>query len=146
MPHTSGTKRGRTRWWDWALIVVGIPAFVLLLWLWLRRRVIRIQVVMPSRPVRVTIPVVAPAPPAPDDLKRIAGIGPKISRLLQTAGITTFAQLAATDVERLKDTLEKADIRIADPGTWPEQADLAAADEWDALKTMQAKLKGGRRV
>jgi predicted flap endonuclease-1-like 5' DNA nuclease len=87
-----------------------------------------------------------PAPPLPDDLKRIEGIGPKISRLLQATGITTFAQLAATDVNQLRRILRGAGITIADPGTWPEQASLAAADRWDELEALQDELKGGRRV
>jgi hypothetical protein len=42
--------------------------------------------------------------------------------------------------------LRKADIRLADPATWPEQAHLAAAGHWGALETLQNELKGGRRV
>ncbi len=83
---------------------------------------------------------------AADDLKRIAGIGPKIADVLQAAGIETYAQLASTDVERLEQILGGADIRLADPGTWPEQAGLAAAGDWDALERLQSQLKGGRRV
>ena len=108
------------------------------------------------RPGGQTAPVakaeaVAPArsaeAPAPDDLTRIEGIGPKISGLLQAAGITTFAQLAATDVSRLKQILTEAGLAaLADPSTWAEQAKLAAAGEWDALKALQGKLKGGRRA
>jgi predicted flap endonuclease-1-like 5' DNA nuclease len=91
-------------------------------------------------------PVAKPAPPVPDDLAIVEGIGPKIASLFQAAGITTFAQLAATDVDRLRQILRGAGIRIADPTTWPEQAALAAAGEWDKLKALQDQLKGGRRV
>jgi predicted flap endonuclease-1-like 5' DNA nuclease len=84
--------------------------------------------------------------PAPDDLQRIEGIGPKISGLLQAAGITTFAQLAAGDVGRLERIVREAGITIADPTTWPEQARLAAAGRWDELEVLQEELKGGRRV
>ena len=34
---------------------------------------------------------------------------------------------------------------MIDPSTWPEQASLAAAGEWDALQALQDELKGGRR-
>ena len=89
----------------------------------------------------------APTEPAePDDLRRIEGIGPKISNVLQDAGITTFAQLAATETDRLREILSEGGIRIANPGTWPEQARLAAAGDWDGLKKLQGQLKGGRRV
>jgi predicted flap endonuclease-1-like 5' DNA nuclease len=106
-------------------------------------------------PSEVEGPVLSPAEgPVPskvegtpaDDLTRIAGIGPKISNLLRGAGIATYAQLAATDVAQLKQILAQSGIRVADPGTWPEQARLAAAGDWDALKRLQGQLKGGRRV
>ena len=86
-------------------------------------------------------------PRKPDNLMRIEGIGPKISSVLQAAGITTFAQLAATDVSRLRQILTEAGLAaLADPSTWPEQAGLAAAGKWDALEVLQDELKGGRRV
>jgi len=92
-------------------------------------------------------PALSPAEGTPaDDLTRIAGIGPKISSVLQGAGITTYAQLAATAVDRLGQILDESGVRLADPGTWPEQARLAAAGDWDALKGLQGQLKGGRRV
>jgi predicted flap endonuclease-1-like 5' DNA nuclease len=84
--------------------------------------------------------------PAADNLKRIEGIGPKISGLLQAAGIVTFAQLASADVSALRGLLREAGLTLADPGTWPEQAQLAAAGEWDAFNVLQRELKGGRRV
>jgi NADH-quinone oxidoreductase subunit I len=81
----------------------------------------------------------------PDDLKRIEGIGPKISGLLQEAGIKTFAQLAATEVDRIKEILEEAKLlHLADPTTWPKQAKLAAAGKWEALESWQDKLSGGK--
>jgi predicted flap endonuclease-1-like 5' DNA nuclease len=83
--------------------------------------------------------------PEPDDLTKIEGIGPKIAATFQGAGINTFEQLAATDVERLQEILDNAGIRLGDPATWPEQARLAAAEDWDALETLQDELQGGRR-
>lgn len=104
----------------------------------------------PAVPARVSeyeepVPREMEEPPA-DDLTRIEGIGPKISEVLQAAGITGYAQLALTDVDRLKQILAEAGIRIADPGTWPEQARLAAAGDWEGLKGLQGGLKAGRRV
>jgi predicted flap endonuclease-1-like 5' DNA nuclease len=76
---------------------------------------------------------VAPVePPVPDDLKRIDGIGPKISSVLQAAGITTFAQLAAMDVGEIEEILEAESPRLrqlANPTTWPEQAEAAATGD-----------------
>jgi large subunit ribosomal protein L21 len=90
-------------------------------------------------------PVVA-KPVVPDDLKLIEGIGPKISALLNSAGIKTFAALAATDVATVQKILDAAGLRLADPGTWAEQAKLAADGKMDELKKLQDSLKGGRRA
>ncbi|MFQ5604439.1 MAG: hypothetical protein ACE5HS_14310 [bacterium] len=87
-----------------------------------------------------------PKPQSADDLKRIEGIGHKISGLLQGSKIQTFAQLSATDVARLHEILKQAGITIADPASWPQQAKLAAAGKWQELDKLQAKLKGGRYV
>ena len=85
------------------------------------------------------------APPEPDDLTKMEGIGPKISGLLQEKGISTYSQLANTSVETLKQILTDGKIRIAHPETWPEQAALAAAGDWDDLEKLQDDLHGGRR-
>ena len=82
----------------------------------------------------------------PDDLKRIEGIGPKISIVLAATGITTFGQLAGADVGRLQQVLTDAGMTLADPGSWPEQARLAAAGDWTALQKLQDELKGGRHA
>jgi predicted flap endonuclease-1-like 5' DNA nuclease len=86
-------------------------------------------------------------PVAPDDLKRIEGIGPKIETILHHAGILTFAQLAAAEVTYLEKVVrEDAGIRIAFPATWPEQARLAAAGDWEALAKLQDELQAGREA
>lgn len=79
-----------------------------------------------------------------DDLTRIEGIGPKINSLLQEAGISSFAQLTDTDVSKLDEILNTAGITIADPKTWPEQAELAAGNQWEELEKLQDELSGGR--
>jgi len=81
-----------------------------------------------------------------DDLKVVEGIGPKIERLLNDAGIRTFAELARTSVERLREILREAGprFRLADPTTWPRQAGMAAEERWDELKDYQDALQGGR--
>jgi predicted flap endonuclease-1-like 5' DNA nuclease len=80
-----------------------------------------------------------------DDLTRIEGIGPKINSLLQEDGISSFAQLANTDVSKLNEILDTAGITLADPKTWPEQAELAAGDQWKELEKLQGELSGGRK-
>lgn len=81
-----------------------------------------------------------------DDLKKIEGIGPKIQELLNNAGITTFAVLASTDAAKVKEILAAAGNRYKahDPTTWPAQAEMAAAGEWDKLKAWQDELDGGK--
>jgi len=70
------------------------------------------------------------APVGPDDLKMIAGVGPKLEQALREHGITSFAQVAA---------LKKAEIAVLEeklkfPGR-------VARDEW--IKQAKALAKGG---
>jgi large subunit ribosomal protein L21 len=80
-----------------------------------------------------------------DDLIIIEGIGPKIAQVLAANGITTFAQLAKTEPAAIQDMLKKSSGRfgLAKPETWAQQAELAAAGNWDALKKLQDELHGG---
>lgn len=89
--------------------------------------------------------VVAEESTEADDLKKIEGIGPKISEVFYNAGIKTFAQMAASTEEELKDILVAAGSQFAskNPGTWIQQAQLAADGKWDELKELQDKLMGG---
>ena len=125
---------------------------------------------MQTPPVMVVEPVAMPEPkqerasrqkssepieptPAPaiaaekDDLTIVEGIGPKIQMLLNQYGIFTYRHLAEADVMRLKEILTAAGPQLAmhDPGTWPSQANLAANDQWDTLKSVQGFLKGGKK-
>ncbi len=79
----------------------------------------------------------------PDDLKRIEGIGPKTASILNQAGITSFKALADLKPEEIKAILRAAKGRGV-PTSWPAQAKLAAAEDWDGLAKLQAELKGGR--
>jgi predicted flap endonuclease-1-like 5' DNA nuclease len=81
-----------------------------------------------------------------DNLTMIEGIGPQISALLKEHGIRTFAQLARTNVERLRTILEEGgpQFRFAAPDTWPIQARLAASGSWEQLQTLQDRLTSGR--
>ena len=85
-------------------------------------------------------------PSEEDDLVQIEGIGPKTAGVLRDAGIYTFVQLAEIDMEQLKEILRNAELRGADPSTWPEQARLAARGDWEGLASLRDELKGGRRV
>lgn len=80
-----------------------------------------------------------------DDLTKIEGIGPKISGLCNNNGIYTFEELANTSVSELKHVLKQGGnrYRLANPGTWPMQARLAADGEWEQLRILQDVLDGG---
>jgi len=81
-----------------------------------------------------------------DDLVKIEGIGPKVSKALIDAGISTFEALSNTKVEDIQKILTDAGLRMMDATTWPQQAKLAAEGDWDALKKLQDKLSGGRKA
>ena len=81
-----------------------------------------------------------------NEIKAIEGIGPKIEELLHNAGITSWALLAASTPEALKEILEQGGSKFAmhDPSTWPKQAQLAVNGDWEALEAYQDQLKGGK--
>jgi len=84
----------------------------------------------------------------PDKLTKVEGIGPKIAEKLNAAGILSFKDLAGASLEKLQGVLDEAGsrYRMHDPGTWAEQAALAADGKWDELEALQDKLDGGKRV
>jgi len=61
-----------------------------------------------------------------DDLTVISGIGPALSRLLQSKDIDSYAALAVMDPEEIREILngEGSKYRKYDPSGWPEQARL----------------------
>jgi len=82
---------------------------------------------------------------AADDLTIIEGVGDKTADLLSQNGITTFEQLAQTDVHRLRGILHDggAGFQMHDPTTWPRQARLATNRDWVKLAALKAELIGG---
>jgi predicted flap endonuclease-1-like 5' DNA nuclease len=84
--------------------------------------------------------------PPPDDLTRVSGIGPVVQGLLNQSGIRTFRQLANTPIPRLEEILNGAGLnRLSDPQSWPEQARLAAEQQWQALEALQQTIRETRR-
>ena len=81
-----------------------------------------------------------------DDLKTVEGIGPKIEELLNNAGIHSFVDLANTNPDHIRHILHEAgpSFQMHDPGTWPDQARLAAEGRWEELKVWQDELQGGK--
>ena len=80
-----------------------------------------------------------------DDFSAIEGIGPKINELIHADGIATFCELAEVESTRLQRILDDAgaNFKLANPGTWPDQAMLACNNRWSALKALQDILDGG---
>ncbi len=85
---------------------------------------------------------------SPDDLKVVEGIGPKVEQALKDSGITSWEELAAAEADKIKEILTAAEGNFSgqDPTTWPEQAKLAAAGDWEKLNKWQDELDGGKAV
>jgi predicted flap endonuclease-1-like 5' DNA nuclease len=82
-----------------------------------------------------------------DDFSHLEGVGPKISATLRSAGVKTFAKLAAKDVGEIKEILMAKYprlLKLSDPTTWPEQAEMAAEGRWENLKTLKESLRERR--
>jgi predicted flap endonuclease-1-like 5' DNA nuclease len=79
-----------------------------------------------------------------DDLTVIEGIGPKIARLCAGIGVTTWSQLAETEVEVLQSMLDAAGSRFQmhKPASWPQQAALLDTGQWAEFKAFTAALAG----
>jgi small subunit ribosomal protein S2 len=80
-----------------------------------------------------------------EDLTKVEGIGPKISKIFQESGINTFANLADKTEAELSAILTEAGSKYAskNPASWPKQAKMAADGKWDELKEWQDNAKGG---
>ena len=76
------------------------------------------------------------------DLKVVEGIGPKIEWLLKKSGIKNWSDLAKSNVYDLRGILDTGGerFRLANPESWPEQADLADNGYWQKLKEFQQNL------
>ncbi len=85
---------------------------------------------------------------AKDDLTLIEGVGPKAAKLLTTAGISNYAKLSASTPAEIKDILSKGGpaFQTMDPGTWPEQGQLAADGKWSDLNALKERLVGGKDI
>ena len=123
--------------WLWLIIIIVFLLILFLLLITLGKKQ------GPSDEVKAA-PVIEAV--APDDLKKIEGIGPKINSLLQEAGINTYAELAAASVDKIDAIIDAAGITFADPTTWPQQAKLAADGKWEELEKLQDELSGGKKV
>jgi len=81
-----------------------------------------------------------------NDLKAIEGIGPKIAQLFTDNGLATWKAVSEASYDQMKQILESAGSRfkLANPGSWAQQAKLADEDKWDELQALQDKLDAGK--
>lgn len=130
--------QGQSGGWIWYVILV-ILLLVIVIWWWLSRR--------RGEPAQTPYqaPVQEKRTRAPDDLTRIEGIGPKVAKVLNEAGIRTFADLANAKATDVQEKLRAAGLQMMNPEGWIEQAALAAKGDWAALEKLQGELKGGRK-
>ena len=109
--------------WIGLSLLLAVPVAI---WWWLRTQE---EEGIPASHLPPMPRIARPQTTEPDDLTRIEGIGPKVQACLRSAGITTFAGLAAKTSTQLKGILRQAGVYMANPQTWPEQAKLAARGE-----------------
>ncbi len=110
-------------------------------------RVIKLQELTQEREQEITA-LKAKERAMQDDFSHLDGVGPKISATLRSVGVKTFAKLAAKEVDDIREILVAKNpslLRLSDPTTWPEQAEMAAEGRWEDLKALQEGLKETRR-
>lgn len=102
--------------------------------------------VLPQKTVKAAAPKSKKVKPQADDLTKIEGIGKKITRLLNEAGIYRYKDLSKSSIKNLKSILNEAGNKFAlhEPKSWPKQAKLAADDKWVELGALQQSLNGGK--
>ena len=124
--------------WIW-YVLLAIVVLLLIFW-WVNRRNDAPQDEPPHAAVQT------PREQVPDDLQKLEGIGPKVSKVLNNAGITTFAGLAAANPGDVQKALNDAGLQMMNPEGWIEQASLASKGDWAGVERLQNELKGGRKA
>ncbi len=99
-----------------------------------------------------------PPPPLPnpddqkqpnrDQLQGIEGVGPKIALILCDAGLNSFAAIAAKKPSEIQSVLDQSGpaYKLANPATWPRQAQLLAAGDIDGFLKLAFTLTAGVTV
>ena len=99
-----------------------------------------------SLPKLSGFPFIEVSDPKLNDLKIVEGIGPKLEELLKEAGVVNLAVMGQAKAEDIKAILDKGGnkYKLANPTTWPKQAQMAVDGKWDELKEWQDVLDGGK--
>lgn len=123
----------------WLFVILGFFLLMVIVgWLVSRRKGEQVEV-----PPDAHIHPLAEKPA--DDLVKIEGIGPKVAKVLNEAGITTFEALAQAKVADVQKVMSAAGLQMMNPEGWIEQARLAAKGDWAGFEKLHSELKGGRR-
>ena len=131
---------------------LGLLAVAVLFWIWIRRDSLAEttddavkaaeeaadEAVALAKRREVRRDVQPAASVEPDDLTKLKGIAAGYQRVLYDGGIRTYAALASKSADELRAIFSAAG-RSAPVGleTLPNQAELAAKDDWDGLKAYQ---------
>jgi len=126
--------------WLWILIGLIVIAIGVIWTLWeedeLKKK--QAQPALASEPGKqaavapITKSLITEAKPTPrdqDDLTQVNGIGPKIARILNEHGIFTFEELAVSKFSFLEGLMVEQGWQMADPTTWPAQAQALAEEK-----------------
>ena len=134
---------------------VGLLAVAILFWIWIRRDAMaegsadavkaaqdaadEAQALVKRRQVRRERE--PPESAEPEDLTKIKGIAEAYQRILNEAGIHTYAAVANASVEDLR-AIFRATKRAAPVGleTMPRQAEFAAKGDWEGLRAFQDSM------
>lgn len=132
---------------------IGLVALAVFFWIWSRREAIAEQdagaaeaaeeAVQEAEDLvkRTIVRREDDAEAEADDLTKINGIGAVFETMLNEAGIRTYATLARASVAELEAIVEASGR--GRPGrleSWPQQAQLAADEDWDGLKRFVDEL------
>ncbi|MBC3845949.1 hypothetical protein H8K90_06135 [Winogradskyella echinorum] len=81
-----------------------------------------------------------------NDLTIVEGIGPKIQELFHNHDVKTWKALSECSIDKCQSVLKSGGDRfkIHNPGTWPDQAKMAAEGRWEDLLKWQDELDGGK--
>ncbi|MCY4061732.1 MAG: hypothetical protein OXG53_05130 [Chloroflexi bacterium] len=134
---------------------LGLLAVAVLFWIWIRRDALapssddaaqaaeeaaaEAEALAKRREVRRDVQPAASV--EPDDLTKIKGIAAGYQRILNDAGIRTYAALAAKSADELREIFSAANRAApANLESLPMQAELAAKGDWEGLAAFQDSI------
>lgn len=134
---------------------LGLLAVAILFWIWIRRdanaeasndavqaaqdAAAEAEALAKRREVRRDVQPAASI--ESDDLTRLKGIAAGYQRILNDAGIRTYAALAETTADELRAIFSAASRAApANLESLPKQAELAAAGDWEGLEAYQESI------